>query len=208
MAISDPRGLVPYIREMAVKYGIDPDVAVKVAQSEGLSTFYGDGGQSGGAYQLYTGTKGGGGLGTVFQKETGLNPLDPKNEKATIDFALKKAASGGWGPWYGARNTGIGPWQGIKAPTPIPGNVSANAATGMSADPQAGYTGTTSTPSGPPSLLDSLKSTALNASPALNKAGLLSALLDPQPASTPNMLDPNDAMARRVAWAAQNGWYS
>ena len=28
----------------------------------------------------------------------------PKNKRATIDYALKR---GGWGPWHGARNTGI-----------------------------------------------------------------------------------------------------
>ena len=82
---------------------------MRVAQSEGLGSFYGDRGKSGGAFQLYTG----GGLGNEFQKETGLNPLDPKNEKATIDYALKHAASGGWGPWHGAARVGIGSRQGI-----------------------------------------------------------------------------------------------
>ena len=73
----DPRGLSDYIRETAKKYGVDPEVALKVAKSEGLRDFSGDGGKSGGAFQLYTG----GGLGNEFQKMTGLDPLDPKNEK-------------------------------------------------------------------------------------------------------------------------------
>ncbi len=105
----DPRGLEGYIRQTAAKYGIDPDVAVRVAQSEGLANPVGDRGKSGGAFQLFTG----GGLGNEFQKETGHSPLDPKYEKETIDFALKHAAQSGWGPWHGAKRVGIGPHQGI-----------------------------------------------------------------------------------------------
>lgn len=106
---NDPRGMVPYIRETAAKYGVDPDTAVKVAGSEGLREFSGDGGKSGGAFQLYTG----GGMGNDFQKETGLDPLDPKNEKATIDYALKNVPKVGWTPFHGARKVGIGQWDGI-----------------------------------------------------------------------------------------------
>jgi len=113
---SDPRGLTGYIRETAKKYGIDPEVALRVAKSEGLSSFRSgvrtkSGGEepSFGAFQLYTG----GGLGNAFQKETGLDPSDPANEKATIDYALKTAAKVGWKPWHGAKNTGIGEWEGI-----------------------------------------------------------------------------------------------
>jgi hypothetical protein len=113
----DPRGMAPYIRETAKKYGIDPEVALRVAKSEGLSSFRSgvrtkSGGEepSFGAFQLYTG----GGLGNQFQKETGLDPSDPKNEKATIDYALKTAAKVGWGPWHGAKNTGIGQYEGIS----------------------------------------------------------------------------------------------
>ena len=116
-ATDDPRGLEPYIRETAKKHGVDPDVAVRVAKSEGLRGFRSGvqlkgGGEepSYGAFQLYTG----GGLGNEFQKETGLDPRDPKNEKATIDYALKKASQVGWGPWHGAKNTGIGEWEGIS----------------------------------------------------------------------------------------------
>ena len=106
----DPRGKEAHIRATAAKYGIDPDIAVKVAKSEGLRDFLGDKGKSGGAFQLYTG----GGLGNKFKKETGLDPLDPKNEDATIDYALKEAAKGGWGPWYGAAKVGVGKWDGIS----------------------------------------------------------------------------------------------
>lgn len=101
--VRDPRGLAPYIREGAAARGINPDMAVAVANSEGLGTFLGDGGKSGGAFQLYTG----GGLGNTFQRDTGLDPLDQKNEKATIDYALDHIARNGWGPWHGARRIGI-----------------------------------------------------------------------------------------------------
>ena len=80
-ASADPRGKIPVIMAAAQKYGVDPRTAIAVARSEGLAQFSGDGGKSGGAFQLYTG----GGLGNDFQKETGLDPLDPKNEDATID---------------------------------------------------------------------------------------------------------------------------
>ena len=117
----DPRGLEPYIRETAQKYGVDPDVAVRVAKSEGLRSFRsgvrqknGKEEPSFGAFQLYTG----GGEGNRFQKETGLDPSDPANEKATIDYALRRAAKVGWGPWHGAKNTGIGEFEGIGGQSP------------------------------------------------------------------------------------------
>jgi len=106
----DPRGLEGFIRETAAKYGVDPEVALRVAKSEGLRDFYGDGGKSGGAFQLYTG----GGLGNDFQKATGLDPLDPANEKATIEYALQQASQGGWGPWHGAQKIGVGQFEGIR----------------------------------------------------------------------------------------------
>jgi hypothetical protein len=128
----DPRGKATHIRETAKKYGIDPEVALRVAKSEGLYSFKSgvkrkDGTEepSFGAFQLYTG----GGLGNKFQKETGLDPSDPKNEDATIDYALKHASKHGWGSWYGAKNTGIGNYDGISG-----GGAAA-------ADPAAGYGG-------------------------------------------------------------------
>lgn len=131
----DPRGMENHIRETAKKYGIDPDVAVRVAQSEGLGTFQssvpksGKGSYNGredswGAFQLYKG----GGLGNDFEKETGLDPRDPKNEKATIDFALRHASKKGWGAFHGAKNTGIGPRQGIGVAPPTVARPAAPAA--------------------------------------------------------------------------------
>ena len=108
----DPRHLEPYIRETAKKYGVDPDIAMRVARSEGLSNPIGDQGRSHGAFQLYTG----GGEGNNFQKQTGLDPSNPANEQATIDYALKTAAQKGWGPWNGAKAQGITGMMGINQP--------------------------------------------------------------------------------------------
>jgi hypothetical protein len=137
---SDPRGLSGYIRETAQKYGIDPEVALRVAKSEGLASFKsgviqksGKEEPSWGAFQLYTG----GGLGNKFKKETGLDPADPANEKATIDYALKTAAKVGWGPWHGAKNTGIGEFEGISGGAAAPKTDAAAGYGGVGSDAAA-----------------------------------------------------------------------
>lgn len=108
-----------FIRAEARKRGIDPETAMRVARSEGFDSFQssirtkdGSREKSWGAFQLYTG----GGLGNVFQKQTGLDPSDPNNERATIQFALDKAAKGGWSPWHGAARVGVSPFQGLPGP--------------------------------------------------------------------------------------------
>lgn len=108
-----------YIRAAAAKRGINPNTAMAVARSEGFNSFQSSvpvaGGPNGredswGAFQLYMG----GGLGNEFQKKTGLDPRDPNNERATIDFALDHASKNSWAAFHGAKNTGISPWQGIN----------------------------------------------------------------------------------------------
>lgn len=116
--------LVDYIRKSAQERSIHPDVAVRVAQTEGLYADPAEGWQSKvvnkktgkrepsyGVYQLYTG----GGLGDEFQQKTGLDPRDPANVYATIDFALDHASKKGWGAFHGAKNNGIGEWAGINS---------------------------------------------------------------------------------------------
>jgi hypothetical protein len=107
-----------YIRMSAAKNGIDPDVALRVAQSEGLNSYTGDGGSSFGPFQLHYGNvaSGGnavGGLGDEFTKATGLDARDPSTVKAQIDFALAHAAQNGWGAWHGAQKIGLGNFDGI-----------------------------------------------------------------------------------------------
>jgi hypothetical protein len=55
----------------------------------------------------------GGGMGNDFYNETKLDPRDPKNVYAMADYAMAHAGKNGWGAWYGARDNGIGPWEGI-----------------------------------------------------------------------------------------------
>jgi hypothetical protein len=102
----DPRHLEPYIRETAAKYGVNTDIAMRVARSEGLRNPTGDNGKSFGAFQLYTG----GGLGNNFIKQGG----NINDERATIDYALQQAAQQGWGPWMGAQKQGITGFMGIS----------------------------------------------------------------------------------------------
>ncbi len=95
-----------YIRHAAIARGINPDVAVAVANSEGMRDYVGDQGSSFGPYQLHYGgvARGGNsvsGLGDEFTKATGLDARDPKTWQSQVDFALDHARSGGWGPWHG-----------------------------------------------------------------------------------------------------------
>ena len=86
-----------YIREAAVARGIDPDVAVSVAKSEGLNnltspengyqstvTKNGKREQSFGPFQLLDDPKKPG-LGTSFKQKTGLDPRNPNTGSAQID---------------------------------------------------------------------------------------------------------------------------
>ena len=120
----DRASLVDYIRRAAEMRGIDPDVAVKVAESEGLNATPEEGWQSQvvrngkreesyGPFQLYMG----GGLGNVFQEKTGFDPRDPTTVAAQVDFALDEALKTGWGPWYGARRVGLSNRSGLPDPT-------------------------------------------------------------------------------------------
>ena len=72
-----------YIRSAALQRGIDPDQAVRVAQSEGLNSYTGDGGSSFGPFQLHYGNVAPGGnavsgLGDDFTKQTRPRRPRPK----------------------------------------------------------------------------------------------------------------------------------
>lgn len=122
-SLDDPRGVIPIIRASAIKYGHDPDMAVRVASKEGLFDYKGDGGTSFGAFQLHVG----GGMGDEFVRDTGLDPSDPKNEAAMIDYSMKHLDRTGWQPYHGAANAKIGDRAGISvfepggAPAPVSG---------------------------------------------------------------------------------------
>jgi peptidoglycan/xylan/chitin deacetylase (PgdA/CDA1 family) len=111
--------LVNYIRDSAIRHGVDPDVAVRVAQSEGLSSYVGDHGTSFGPFQLHYGGSGiagmnSGGLGDVFTRRTGKDARDRSTVKQQIDFALGYAKTHGWRDWHGAARVGIGSHQGLS----------------------------------------------------------------------------------------------
>lgn len=113
-----------YIRQSAAQHGIDPDVAVRVAMSEGglhdpvRQSDYAKGGHrepSFGPFQLLIGGPGtgfGGGLGNRALA-AGIDPRDPKQWQKGVDYALAEAGKRGWGQWYGAAKAGIGNYAGI-----------------------------------------------------------------------------------------------
>lgn len=110
-----------YIVQSARARGIDPNVALQVAKSEGLGKYTGDGGSSFGPFQLHYGgvAKGGNsvpGMGDDFTKATGLDARDPRTVKQQIDFALDRAKTGGWSPWHGWKGD---PMAGIGQGAPV-----------------------------------------------------------------------------------------
>ncbi|MDP9630092.1 UNVERIFIED_ORG: hypothetical protein J2W85_002153 [Ensifer adhaerens] len=117
-ALRPPTEISSYIANAARQRGIDPDIALRVAKSEGgldswnLQSNYVKNGvrePSFGPFQLYKG----GGLGNTFMAKTGLDPADASAGPAGIDFALDEAKKSGWGAWYGAKKAGIGNFEGI-----------------------------------------------------------------------------------------------
>jgi hypothetical protein len=109
-----------YIRSAAGARGIDPNIALRVAVSEGLRKYIGDAGSSFGPFQLhYGGIAPGGnrvaGLGDEFTRRTGLDARDPSTVRQQIDFALDWARAHGWNAFHGAARVGIGPREGIGA---------------------------------------------------------------------------------------------
>jgi hypothetical protein len=121
--------MAAYIKQQAPVYGIDPNVALSVAQSEGLNqkavkdnfVVPDAGSVSIGPYQLYMG----GGMGNDFQNKFGAAP-SADNWKQQIDFSLNQAAYGGtgWAKWFGAKRVGISQFQGLYGDTTQPASQS------------------------------------------------------------------------------------
>lgn len=117
-ASADGGDLEAWARQEAARLGIDPDTAVRVANTEGgfgdptrQSDFIGPDGQreqSYGPYQLNVT----GGLGSSALQQ-GIDPRNPAHARAAITYALEHAARNGWGYFHGAARAGIGDWDGI-----------------------------------------------------------------------------------------------
>lgn len=105
-----------YTRATANKYGINPDIASKILGQEssyGQARRPGDNGTSFGPFQLHFAPDGRA-MGDDFMRDTHLDPRDPSTWKAQIDYAMKRAAMGGWGPWTTTMNKlGLNQWSGI-----------------------------------------------------------------------------------------------
>lgn len=166
-----------YIIDSARRHGIDPNIALRVAASEGG---FGDptqqsnvvrGGRrepSYGPFQLLVGGEGTGfpvGLGNRALA-AGIDPRDPNNVYKGIDFALKTAANEGWGQWYGAAKAGIGKREGIhgltlntSSPITVASGAPAPelpAPTTVTDKPIAGVADTTAPPTTPMGVLEAL----------------------------------------------------
>lgn len=113
-----------FIRTEAARRGINGDIAVEVAESEGSVTEVArrgtfDTGSSWWPYQLHYGGAGyeylgtTAGMGNTFTERTGWGPGDPRAWKDSIRYALDHAWRYGWGAWYGAKARGITGFRGI-----------------------------------------------------------------------------------------------
>lgn len=103
-----------FIRREAAMRGIDPDIAMQVAKSEGFYNFNSaiPGEKSYGAFQLnISKNPSKPSLGDRFVKDTGLNPADPSTEREGIRYSLDEVRKVGWGQWYGWKGD---KWAGIS----------------------------------------------------------------------------------------------
>lgn len=141
--------LEQYIRQAAAARGINPDIAVRVAKSEGgLSDptrqsnviTRGRREPSYGPFQMLVGGGDTGfpeGLGNRALS-AGIDPRNPADAYRTIDFALDQAKQGGWTPWYGAKAAGIPRWGGINGQAASAPSLSPAAADFVKNNPQPG----------------------------------------------------------------------
>lgn len=105
------------LRQIAIASGIDPDVFLRVAASEGLSNPVGDQGSSFGDFQLHYGSVSSAypnsGLGDLFTQQTGLNARDQSTWRQQAQWVANYVRQHGWGDWSGARASGITGFAGV-----------------------------------------------------------------------------------------------
>lgn len=109
--------IAAYIRQAALARGIDPEIAVRVARSEGgLKDPFRQGEsmlsygreESYGPFQLHMRN---GGVG-ARALAAGIDPRT--NWRGGVDYGLDEAANKGWGQWFGAARVGIGNREGLE----------------------------------------------------------------------------------------------
>jgi hypothetical protein len=120
---ADHGEVAEYIRHAASSRGIDPSVAIRIAQNEGGLVPNTTGkfatGWSFWPFQLHYGGSGyeyfgtTAGMGNDFTKATGWSPGDERAWQDSVDYALDHAARHGWSAWYGRGPAGVGAWEGI-----------------------------------------------------------------------------------------------
>lgn len=117
-----PGDIEGYIRHAARLRGIDENIAVRVAKSEGgLRDPFRQGEsmlkygreESYGPFQLHMRN---GGVG-VRALQAGIDPRT--NWRGGVDYGLDEAAQKGWGQWFGAAKVGIGNRDGLAGARPI-----------------------------------------------------------------------------------------
>lgn len=126
-----PTEIEAFIRDAAAMRGINPDIAVRVAETEGGVTeparkgdFSGPPWYSGISFWAYQAHYGGAGtpyaawgntagMGNGFTTLTGWQPGDPAAWRDCARYCLNRARTGGWGAWYGAASVGITDFMGI-----------------------------------------------------------------------------------------------
>jgi hypothetical protein len=110
----------PEIRARIIKksqeLGKDPAQALNIwrAESGGGKNLVGDGGSSFGDFQAHVGGLNPSmphpGVGDEFRKATGLDPADPNNRMALLDYSLSHADKYGWHDWSTAKKLGYDKW--------------------------------------------------------------------------------------------------
>lgn len=119
-----------YLRQAAIARGIDPDIAVRVARSEGgLKNPFRRGEGPAPRSQRFPGTEHSFGPMQLYISGSGAGlgdravaaGIDPRtNWKGGIDFALNEVRNKGWGQWYGAKAAGITGFRGVNRGGVVP----------------------------------------------------------------------------------------
>lgn len=91
------------MRRAAARYHVNPEDVLGLASAEGYKPGnpYSNpdmGGTSYGPLQMRSGGPGGG-LADDFRRDTGLDPADPANAAALIDYGVYRGTTTGWGSW-------------------------------------------------------------------------------------------------------------